>query len=239
MKINTFLSSSLLYNEDYLLDKTVVIIDVLRASTTICTALYNGANQVIARDTIESAKIEHSKNNVLQNFLGGERKGIKPIGFDAGNSPLEYTADKIKNKNIILATTNGSVVIEKCYKAKDTIIAAFVNFNAICKYLENCSNDIVFICAGSDGNVNAEDSLLAGKIILDINKDSQYLLDDSSIIVKEFANNIEFDKIKEYILNFTHVKYLESIGLKDDIDYCLNLNSINIVPKLKNGVITI
>lgn len=239
MKIYTYLSASLFNDENYLIDKTVVIIDVLRATTTICTAINNGAKRVIARDTIESAKLEFNKNDILQNFLGGERKGIKPIGFDAGNSPLEYTADRIYNKNIIIATTNGSVIIEKCYKAKDAIVAAFVNFNSICDYLNNCNNDIVFLCAGSEGNVNAEDSLLAGKIILELINNSRFELDDSSLMVKEFAKNVEFDKIKDFILNFTHVKYLASIGLEDDIDFCLSLNKFSIVPVLKNGVITI
>ncbi len=238
MKINAILSASLINDENYLLDKMVVLIDVLRANTTIITALSNGANQVIARDTIQKAKIEYAKNDNKLNFLGGERKGIKPIGFDAGNSPLEYSKEKIKNKNIILASTNGSIIIEKSYLAKKAIIAAFVNFTAICNYLKANKSDIVIICAGSEGNVNAEDSLLAGKIIIELLKECDYELDDSALILKEFASNISFDEIKSYILKFTHVKYLLSIGLFEDIDFCLELDKFDIVPILKNGIIT-
>jgi 2-phosphosulfolactate phosphatase len=143
--------------------KTVVVIDVLRATTTIIHALAAGAKEVIPLLEVEEAR-ELAAKLPGRVVLGGERGGKQIEGFDLGNSPREYTPDAVGGKTLVFTTTNGTRAMLRCRQARRILIAGFVNFSAVCRELGD-EDQIEIVCAGTDGHVTREDTLLAGAIV--------------------------------------------------------------------------
>ena len=153
MKINV-LFSNLNIEELYFTGKTAVIIDVLRATTVITTALANGSKEVIPVSTVDFAVKISGDASRSQTILGGERNTKKVEGFTFGNSPLEYVPDIVSGKSIILYTTNGSKSFIKAKFCENLLAACFLNLPAVVKYLVELNNDFEIICAGSSGAFN-------------------------------------------------------------------------------------
>lgn len=145
--------------------RTVVVIDVLRATTTIIHALAAGAKEVIPLLEVEEARQVAAKLGG-QAVLGGERGGQRIEGFELGNSPLEYTPAAVGGKTLVFTTTNGTRAMLRCKQARRILIAGFVNFSAVCRELAE-EEQIDVVCAGTDGHVTREDTLLAGAIVED------------------------------------------------------------------------
>lgn len=143
-----------------------VVIDVLRASTTIITALAHGAVRVRPVLTVEEARAEAAARDAL---LGGERGGRRIDGFDLGNSPLEYSRDRVSGRSIVITTTNGTAALHACAGAIDVLIGAIVNRSAVAAVAHALAlqhgGDIHLVCAGTDGAVTEEDLLAAGAIL--------------------------------------------------------------------------
>jgi 2-phosphosulfolactate phosphatase len=144
-----------------------VVIDVLRASTTIITALAHGAKRVRPVRTVAEARAEAAAGGAL---LGGERGGVRIDGFDLGNSPLEYTRDRVAGRPIVITTTNGTAALHACMAAAEVLIGAIVNRSAVAAAahalaMEHGGCDIHLVCAGTDGAVTEEDLLAAGAIL--------------------------------------------------------------------------
>ena len=162
MKIDTFLGPPVRLPEIKNEKTVMVMIDVLRASTSICTAIYNGAREAIPCKTIEEAweirkSIKH--NDVL---LCGERQGIKPEGFDLGNSPFEYSPAVVDGKSLIMTTTNGTAIFSLADGRPVALIGSCVNRKAVADYINNNKFDrAVFICAGTNGEFTYEDAICA------------------------------------------------------------------------------
>ena len=172
MKIDAYLTPYYPEREDRFKDKIVIMLDVFRSSASVCAALCAGAKEIIPAETIERAATVFGMLDRDIRFLGGERKGMKLNNFDAGNSPAEYTAERVGGKTIVLTTTNGAMIYQRAKDAKARFIASFVNKAILLETLEkNYLNDgtegleIVFLCAGTDGRVSYEDSLAAGCFI--------------------------------------------------------------------------
>jgi 2-phosphosulfolactate phosphatase len=146
-----------------LADRTVVVIDVLRATTTITRALSVGAKEVIPCLEIDEA-LRIAATMSEQVVLGGERGGRRIEGFDLGNSPDEYTADSVGNKTLVFTTTNGTRAMRLCHNAKRVLLASFNNLSAVAAELR-VESSIALLCAGTDGHVTREDILLAGAIM--------------------------------------------------------------------------
>lgn len=227
------------FQEEELRDKTVVIIDVLRASSTIVTGFMNGAKAIIpVGDMGEASKI--SQNVDSDNYLlCGEKDGEKIEGYDLGNSPLEYSTEIVKDKTLIFNTTNGTKAIKKSLGSSRIYIASFLNVSAIVEELKHQENDIVLVCAGWKGRLAFEDMLLAGNII--------YLMSDGKL-----ANDSRdgakvafglFDKygddISSVVHQSNHAMRLKDIIGTEDIDYCCQVDITNILPRLKEGMITL
>ena len=143
--------------------RTVVVVDVLRATTTIICALANGCREVWPSPSIEAARELHQqlgKNSVI----GGERQGKIVDGFHHGNSPIEYTPSVIKDRQLILATTNGTVAMEACRHARCVLIGAFVNVGAVASQLANV-DEVTVLCSGTDRIITSEDVLFAGALV--------------------------------------------------------------------------
>ena len=220
--------------------KLVVIIDVLRASSTIVTALANGCRgfiPILSPDQAKKKAQQFEKERVL---LGGEREGIKIDGFDLGNSPREYKREAVKDKTIIFSTTNGVKTLEMVKGAHRIIIGSFLNLQAVCNYCTNYKGDISIICAGKEGRFSLEDTACAGMIInslrdvfpvacqeVDVNLTAR-------LLYEKFGNNI-----LEILRRSQHGRYLESIGLDEDLKFCSQLDLFHIVPIFGDGIISI
>ncbi len=219
-------------------NKTVVVIDVLRATTVMITALKNGAKNVIPVLTPEEAfkkKEELGANNVV---LGGERKALPIEGFDYGNSPISYTPEVIKNKTLIITTTNGTRAIVNSQSANKLYVGAFINDMAVVNLLEN-ETDIVLVASGSHDFFTLEDSLCAGKIAFELQNKFNAKLTDGAIAMASLYKNYE-NNIHDINSKGKHYKRLTDIGANEDLTYCLTSNLTDVVPVLnKNGVLEI
>ncbi len=220
--------------------KLVIVIDVLRASSTIVTALANGCNgfiPILSPEKVREKAQQFEKEGIL---LGGEREGKKIEGFDLGNSPREYKKKIVKNKTIIFSTTNGVKTLEMAKDAHKIIIGSFLNLQAVCHYCTNYQGEILIICAGREGKYSLEDTACAGMIIHslrdifpDVHQESDANL-TAKVLYKKFGNNI-----LEILRKSQHGRYLESIGLSKDLKFCSQLDFYHIVPIFRDGIISI
>jgi len=220
--------------------KLVVIIDVLRASSTIVTALANGCRGFIPILSPDKAKKKAQEFQNERVLLGGEREGIKIEGFDLGNSPREYKRELAKGKTIIFSTTNGVKTLEMVKGAHRIIIGSFLNLQAVCDYCTNYKGDISIICAGRKGKFSLEDTACAGMMInslKDVFPGDHQEIDanlTAQLLYVKFGNNI-----LEILRKSQHGRYLESIGLGEDLKFCSQLDLFHIVPIFRDGIISI
>lgn len=214
--------------------KAVVVIDVLRATSVITTAINNGAKEVIVTIETEDAMRLKDKNSLL----GGERKGLKIQGFDLSNSPLEYKKEVVLNKRIVISTTNGTKAIKMSEKADKIYIASMLNGNAVAETLIKEGLDVVIICAGTNGRFSLDDYACAGKIIYNINEKHEIDMDDFAISAYAAYRDHKANII-DYISMAKHYKYLLSIGYGEDIKYCFTEDIMRVVPEYINESIRI
>lgn len=230
--LNTSLSPALLHLYD-LSNSIVVIIDVFRATSTIASALYNGAKCVIPVDSVPKA-IEISKN--IGGIAAGERDGMIAEGLQHGNSPLEYGRDFIENKTLVLTTTNGTRLLQMALDNNaDTIISgSFPNLSAVCEFLVVEKKNVVLGCAGWKDRFNLEDTLFAGAVINRIAKDFTIHCDSSLMAETMYAKHK--NKMMEFAPKLTHYhRLVERFGLIEDIQYCLTNDVANVLPVYKDG----
>jgi 2-phosphosulfolactate phosphatase len=229
MKIETILSPILFKNIDSIEKKIVVVIDILRASSTITTIIDHGAEALIP--VVDEANALKYKNKDY--LIGGERNGETISGFDFGNSPFHYKKNLVKDKTIVLTTTNGTRCVEMSSNASDVIIGSFLNLSAVANYLKNKNKDIVLFCAGWKNKVNLEDSLFAGALA---KKLTNAHLDDSTLLCMD-AFEVSGKDLFKTLQKSNHFQRLEKKGVIKDIEYCCKLDTTNIVPILKDGLI--
>jgi|SRR5688572_5498258 len=228
----TSLSPALLNLYD-LSNAVVVIIDVFRATSTIASALHNGARCVIPVDSVPKA-IEISKN--IDGIAAGERDGKIADGLLHGNSPLEYGRDFIENKTLVLTTTNGTRLLHMALeRGADTIISgSFPNLSAVCSYLVETNKNVVLGCAGWKDRFNLEDTLFAGAVISQV-KNFFTIHCDSSLMAETM-----YDKYKKNLPAFapklTHYhRLVDRFGLIEDINFCLTNDVANVLPIYREG----
>lgn len=213
--------------EELLKDKNVIIIDVLRATSVITTALANDAIKVFTTHSIEEALEQKIKTPSL--ILGGERNAKIITGFDFGNSPLEYSKENISGKNILLCTTNGTQAVKKALHAKILIAASFLNLNAVVDYLDKLNEDFHIICSGTNGNFSLDDGLCAGLIIHELRKRRTVISNDfGELLTLPFKN--ESFSLDELLREGFHLNFLKNKGYSADVDYCLTINQLNFIP---------
>jgi 2-phosphosulfolactate phosphatase len=230
--LNTSLSPALLHLYD-LSNSIVVIIDVFRATSTIASALYNGAKCVIPVDSVPKA-IEISKN--IGGIAAGERDGMIAEGLQHGNSPLEYNRDFIENKTLVLTTTNGTRLLQMALDNNaDTIVSgSFPNLSAVCDFLLAEKKNVVLGCAGWKDRFNLEDTLFAGAVISRIEKEFTIHCDSSLMAETMYAKHK--NKMMEFTPKLTHYhRLVERFGLIEDIQFCLTNDVANVLPVYKEG----
>ena len=165
----------------------VVVVDILRATTTIVHALAAEAARVIPLLEIEEAERLRSKLGATA-VAGGERGGKKIPGFELGNSPAEYTPAVVKGKTVVFTTTNGTRAMQMCRQAKRVLLGSFANFSAVCRELGKLATNstavetIDILCAGTDGQITREDVLFAGAVIDDLGRTLSFKTNDQADI---------------------------------------------------------
>ena len=236
MKINV-LFSPVAADELYFTGKTTVVIDVLRATTTITTALQNGAKEIVPVATVEFAVKVSGGMFGGQTLLGGERNTKKIEGFALGNSPLEYTGEIVSGKSIILYTTNGTKAIAKAKFSETLVTCSFNNISAIAYYLINLDKDIEVVCAGKSNNYSMEDTVCAGRLLSEMLKIKEDIsLSDSARA--GIALNKTFGKsILKMLKETEHGKILMENGFEDDLKYCSKINSSDAIPYFSGNVL--
>lgn len=230
--LHTSLSPSLLHLYD-LSNSVVVIIDVFRATSTIASALYNGAKCIIPVDSVPKA-IEISKN--IGGIAAGERDGKIAEGLEHGNSPLEYTRTFIEGKTLVLTTTNGTRLLHMALdKNADTIVSgSFPNLSAVCDFLVSENKHVVLGCAGWKDRFNLEDTLFAGAVIHTIGKKFTIHCDSSLMAETMYAKYK--NKLVEFAPKLTHYhRLVERFGLIEDIRFCLTPDVANVLPVYQEG----
>lgn len=230
-------TSATSFQEDEMRGKTVVMIDVLRASSTIVTALANSAKGVIpVADMGAGSKISQSMDteNIL---LCGEKDGEKIEGYDLGNSPLEYTQDVVQGKTIVLNTTNGTKALMRSSLAREILVGSFLNMKTIAGYLKEKEN-IALVCAGWRGRLSLEDLLCAGNIIYELTGGvlPETAFDGAKVafgLYEKFGDDIE-----KTVQSSNHAHRLKDIVGTEDLSFCSRVNAMDVLPVMKEGIIS-
>lgn len=226
--IYTSLSPALLHLYD-VRDSIVVIIDVLRATSTIATALYNGAKSIIPVDSVEKC-ISIGKD--MECITAGERDGQVAEGLQYGNSSFEYPREFIAGKTLVLTTTNGTKLLHMALNngATEIVTGAFLNLSAVCDHLLEKGKNVILACSGWKDKVNIEDTLFAGAVVSRV-KDQFNVSCDASNMAASLYKSAAVDLyafMKES--NATHYHRLTNFGLEKDIRHCLTADQANILP---------
>src|SRR5690606_8971758 len=229
MEIEVILTGSVL-SEDDVKDRTVVVIDILRASSTIATALNNGARSIVpVADMAQAGKI--ASNLDQQSYLlGGERGGENIEGYHLGNSPLEYTASRVAGRTIIMNTTNGTVAIDGARAAEHLLIGCFLNAGRVVDFVREADRDVTIICAGWRNRVSLEDTLCAGLLLYRLwdGREPDNVSDAAHIAFTQYAH--DRDDLMAALQRCTHAKWLTQRGYGDDVAYCLQLDALPVLP---------
>ncbi|MBZ4646112.1 MAG: 2-phosphosulfolactate phosphatase [Petroclostridium sp.] len=220
--------------------KLAVVIDVLRATSTIVTALSNGCKGVIPVCDVDQAKAKACELDPEQCLLGGERNAVIIEGFHHGNSPLEYTAERVQNKYVIITTTNGTRAIHHAKEAVDIVIASFLNGQAVVQYIhKNYLEDITIICAGTEGHFSLEDILCAGKIIYELKSlGNDISLNDLGIAAENLYKHNK-DDMHQLLQGTFHYSRLISLNFEKDVEFCMQQDVFQLVPIFIDGIISI
>jgi 2-phosphosulfolactate phosphatase len=221
--------------------RLVAIVDVLRASTTVATALGNGARTVIpveAPDEVIVRSREFARSQIL---LAGEQKMHPITGFDLGNSPQTFTREAVEGKTILISTTNGTRALLGVQGARDIVIASYVNFTAVLammKVAASSNTDIAIVCAGDEGSFTLEDAACAGRYVRAIPKRAESVVANDAAAASVLIEKKYGDNIAKVFKESTHGQALESAGFGDDLAAAAEVDSYAVVPIYQDRQIT-
>jgi len=213
---------------------TVVVVDVVRATTTLVEALANGARGIYATaSTEEAVKLAQSLGRE-DTLLCGERKGSKVAGFDLGNSPREFTRAAVEGKRLVMSTTNGTRALAKGQHGARLLTCAFTNLSAVARAVEDAER-VVVLCAGREGRFTLDNALCAGHLVRLVQGDRDLAMNDASQAAAAWAG---FRKPTRKFLEATDGgRALVEIGLGDDLDVCAEVDRHDIVAEMRNQAI--
>ena len=212
-------------------NQLVVVIDVLRATSVITTALAHGAREVITVAQVEEAFQLREENP--QYLLAGERNAIRVEGFDFGNSPLQMTHEAVEGRSLVLCTSNGTQSVAAAHQAKKVIAASFLNMKAVEEFVLTAEEDLTIVCSGTNRKFSLDDSLAAAILVNRLKLKMDFDLTDSAHFLSLALP--DETKLREAIMPCFHLNLLLSKGFDKDVDYCLTLDALNVVPKLIQG----
>lgn len=241
MRVDVFFGATSMTPADVQHGRVVVVIDVLRASTTIAVALANGARSVIPFDSTEEA-ITRSKSFARGEYkLAGERRNQMIPGFDLGNSPREFTREVVEGKTILLTTTNGTAALVAVKEARDVLVGSYVNFTAVLSMVRaaaRADNDIAIIAAGSDRRFALEDATCAGRFVrLTLQRFPEAELNDGAraalLLHRRYGRDLTL-----LFAEASHGRALTEAGFAEDLPVCAALDKYPVVPVYQDRQIT-
>ena len=217
----------------HLVGHTVIAIDVLRSSSCIVWGLVNGADRIIPTDEPGDAVSMAARLGGC--VLAGERGSVIIPRFDIGNSPAEYTPERVGGKVVVISTSNGTGAICNSDAASNVLIGSMLNCTAVAKRAVELGQDVILMCAGTLGEFSADDVYTAGAIAAEI----ESLTDASPCDLTRVARLVysSWSEDRSELAKTNHYKKLVGLGLEEDIDFCLSRDLTDIVPEYKNGVI--
>ena len=209
-------------------DSIVVVIDILRATSSIVYGIDNGATSIIP-----VAQVEDCLNYADQGYLlAAERNGEVVEGYDFGNSPFSYTRSKVGGKTVVLTTTNGTKALHLARsRAYQVVIGSFLNLEALCSWLKSQNKNVLLLCAGWKDNFNLEDTLFAGAVVAELRKEFTHF-DDSSVAAEDLFQLAKND-LRAYINKSSHSHRLAALNIEEDVKFCLQLNICSAIPVLQ------
>jgi len=220
--------------------RAVVVIDILRATSVIVHAISKGAIEVIPVVSVDKAFQVAGTFPKGSTLLGGERGSRKIEGFDLGNSPREYVAERVKGKRLILTTTNGTKAFHSVSSGREVMAGSFFNIKAIVRQCLKLDCDLLIFPSGDGGRFSLEDTVCGGMLIDQIIKTGK-----PSIVLTDAAQSarILYDRFENNVIEAFHIsihgKDLVNKGFGDDLAYCAQIDITDIVPTFLNGVIRI
>jgi len=220
--------------------RLVAVVDVLRASTSIATALGNDARTVIPLEGADEVIVRSKDFTRSQILLAGEQKMLPIPGFDLGNSPQAFTPEVVEDKTILITTTNGTRALLGVQGARDIVIASYVNFTAVLtlmKVAAGTNTDIAIVCASEEGSFTLEDAACAGRYVRAIPKRASIDLNDAAVasvlIEKKYGDNIA-----KVFKESTHGQALQEAGFGADLAACAEVDAYPVVPIYQDRQIT-
>lgn len=211
--------------------KTVVVIDTLRATSVITTALANGARSV--KCVMEPGDALALKAHYPALLLGGERNSLKIQGFDFSNSPLEYTKEAVSGKELVMTTSNGTKTLLKSGAGEHVLIGCLLNAGAVMRKALELGQDIVFVNAGTAGQFSLDDFITVGALLHEAKIDLE-LSDAARGALLLYEGHPDIHSALSHCLHYNRLK---SLGLERDLEYCLSINRFSIVPVYKDGLV--
>lgn len=212
-------------------NRTVVIIDILRATSCMTTGIAHGIGSITPFADLEACRAMQAQGYII----GAERGGEKVAGFTLGNSPFEFMDPALKGKDIAVTTTNGTQAIQASQGAAEIVIGAFLNLTAVANHLRHTPHDILLVCAGWKGKVNLEDTLYAGALLHHL-QDAITPACDAPLMARHLYEQAQHD-LFGFLQTSSHVQRLRRLNIEKDIAYCLETDRYDVLPMIQNGKI--
>jgi len=210
-------------------DSIAVVIDVLRATSSMCVAFDHGVEKIIPVESIEEC-LKYREQGYL---VAGERNGEMVEGFDFGNSPFSFKDKSLKGKTIAMTTTNGTQAIHSVANAKKVVVGSFANISVLAEWLGKQDENILLLCSGWKNRINLEDTIFAGALVKRLR--SYYdLHEDTALIAETLFKAANFRK-RYFFRNSSHFQRLMHLNLQKDVKYCLRKDTHPVIPVLENG----
>lgn len=215
--------------DNYKLEHTiVVVIDILRATTSMCVAFGHGVEHIVPVETPEACAAYRSQGYLC----AAERNGEAVPGFDMGNSPYSFMQD-LRGKRLAMTTTNGTHALHRAHHAHGIVIGAFSNMTVLASWLRQQPQSVLLLCSGWKNNVNLEDSIFAGAMVEEL-ADSFTPRDDASTVSRLLYKAANADK-RFYLQNSSHYQRLIELKLQRDVKFCLRRDTHNVLPVYRDG----
>ncbi|MES2445560.1 MAG: 2-phosphosulfolactate phosphatase [Bacteroidota bacterium] len=214
-----------LYNIE---NSIVVVIDILRATSSITYGMDNGAEAIIPVAQVEDC-LAYAEKGYL---LAAERNGEVVVGYDFGNSPFSYTKEKVAGKTIVLTTTNGTKAMHMAQeRAHQVVVGSFLNLTSLCNWLKVQDKDVLLLCAGWKDKFNLEDTLFAGAVVNVLRKDFVHF--DDACVAAEDMYVLAKDDLRGYLKKSSHNHRLEQLNIEEDVKFCLKVDMCKVIPVLE------
>lgn len=216
-------------------ETVTVVVDILRATSAICTAFEHGIARVIPVPEVEDTYFYKDHDDVI---VAAERSGEVVEGFRYGNSPFSYMNEGVKGKTLVITTTNGTQAIEAAKDSQVILVGAFVNFGALTDMLRAIDRDVMVLCAGWKNRFNLEDTLFAGAVTENLlDAGFSYATDSDAALASLSLYRAAKDDLHGFLANSSHRNRLERLNLEEDVKYCMSFNKTGSVPFLKDDAL--